>query len=45
MRRGANIFILERDTVVHNYYRSHRRQVLGFVCCKYAFILVAQGIF
>ena len=27
MLRGANIFVLECDTVLHNYDRSHRRPI------------------
>ena len=43
MLRGANIFILECDTVVRNYDRSHRRPILGFVCHN-AFISVRLQI-
>ena len=37
MPRGANIFIFERDTDLHNYDRSHRCPILGFVCYKESF--------
>ena len=44
MLRGANIFVLECDTVVRNYDRSHRRPILGFVCHN-AFISVTKESF
>ena len=32
---GKNIFLLACDTDLHNYDRSHRRPVLGFVCYNF----------